>query len=233
MHLHLISRKKAKDIGLKFYFSGTPCLHGNIALRRTPNFQCTCPPCYESERVRERAARKTNVQHRKDYREAYHAANRDELNQKKRERYQKNRDALLAGTQAWRKANPEHLRDYKRKTGRSDCAKRRASKRERIPPWFGEFDQFVMAECSTLAFERTLLTGVIWHVDHMIPLLARKACGLHCGHNLQVIPAFLNLKKQNRMIYTRPDEWLSELIQRRDDTLPSNLSPSWNTNGCE
>lgn len=211
MHLHIVSRKKAKELGLQFYFSATPCLHGKFAARRTTNFQCCCDICIACVRAREASYKATSPKV-KAYRSTYHAANRDVLNENKRSIYTKKRETLLANTRAWRKDNSEHLREYKRKTGRSDCAKRRAAKRERLPTWFGEFDRFVMDECADLAAQRTVATGIEWHVDHMIPLSARKACGLHCGANLQVIPAYLNLQKQNRLIYAEPGEWLAALI---------------------
>jgi hypothetical protein len=43
----------------------------------------------------------------------------------------------------------------------------------------------------------------------MIPLRAREACGLHVAANLQVIPASINQAKRNRLVLTRPGEWIS------------------------
>lgn len=77
--------------------------------------------------------------------------------------------------------------------------------------WYGEFDSFVFSESYLLAADREKVTGVAHHVDHMIPLFGKKASGLHCGLNLQVIPANLNQWKLNRMVLTEPDEWLSHL----------------------
>lgn len=43
----------------------------------------------------------------------------------------------------------------------------------------------------------TRSTGVAHHVDHIHPLKHPLFCGLHVYANLQIIPATLNIKKQN------------------------------------
>lgn len=73
---------------------------------------------------------------------------------------------------------------------------------------FGEFDQFVLAEAEAACQRRGAMTGYPWSIDHMIPL-ARG--GKHTWSNLQVIPAVLNSRKQDRLMYTEPGEWVSAL----------------------
>ena len=41
--------------------------------------------------------------------------------------------------------------------------------------------------------------GVKFHVDHLVPIRGKEVRGLHVQDNLRVIPAFLNLKKGNRL----------------------------------
>lgn len=88
---------------------------------------------------------------------------------------------------------------------------RHASKLAAVPGWYSEFDDFAIKEMSLLCRAREAATGIKWQVDHMIPLQSRTACGLHYAKNLQVIPAFLNAWKKNRMVLTVDDEWLSHL----------------------
>jgi len=76
------------------------------------------------------------------------------------------------------------------------------------PSWYGEFDAFVLSECEHLCKIRQSATGFDWHVDHMIPLKGRKASGLHCALNFQVIPAYVNLAKNNKNIMQEHFEWL-------------------------
>lgn len=50
-------------------------------------------------------------------------------------------------------------------------------------------------EAAALCRDREAATGFAWHVDHMIPLQAKEACGLHCATNLQVIPAMRSRRR--------------------------------------
>lgn len=75
-------------------------------------------------------------------------------------------------------------------------------------PDFGEFDRLVLAEAKEACKRREAMTGYAWAIDHMIPL---RRGGKHAWHNVQVIPARLNSAKADRLIYTRPGEWIETL----------------------
>lgn len=114
--------------------------------------------------------------------------------------YRAHRPKRLVDARIWAKENPDRRRAHH--------AKRRAGKRASIPAWYGELDDLVMTEAAHLCQLRQDVTGFAWHVDHMVPLLARTACGLHCAANLQVIPAAMNMAKSNKLRLTEPGEWL-------------------------
>jgi hypothetical protein len=74
-------------------------------------------------------------------------------------------------------------------------AQRRRAKIESFR--LSELDIFVIEEAYRLRDARRLATNFDWHVDHIVPLNHKKACGLHNAHNLQVVPAIWNLAKRH------------------------------------
>jgi hypothetical protein len=48
------------------------------------------------------------------------------------------------------------------------------------------------------AWRLTLNTGIVHHVDHIVPLKSPTVCGLHCEANLRVLQKTDNLKKGNK-----------------------------------
>ena len=80
-----------------------------------------------------------------------------------------------------------------------DAPKRRAAKANRTPTWLSCEDFWMMREAYSLCALRSKITGVKHHVDHVVPLRGKSVCGLHVPWNLQVIPAFENLIKSNKL----------------------------------
>jgi hypothetical protein len=104
---------------------------------------------------------------------------------------------------AWKRSNREYKRAYDRERrkaqperGRAHVAKRRATKLRATPAWLDPRDLLpIYHEAARLTAE----TGVLHHVDHIVPLRGDGVCGLHVPWNLQAIPAIENLKKGNRL----------------------------------
>lgn len=158
----------------------------------------------EEERKRRRAEyRKNNLLRIREH-ESRNANNRrEERNEFYRNHYKKNRDLILKRKKRYYSENPEVIAKNRHK--------RRARILSALPSWSGEFDDFVWKEASDLVRRRKDATGIQWAADHMIPLSGRRACGLHVWNNCQVIPASLNLWKNNKLVLTSPCEWIAHL----------------------
>lgn len=99
----------------------------------------------------------------------------------------RNREACSARIRDWKARHPHKLTHY--------FYKRKAAELCAMPSW-ADLDamQAVYAEAQRLQAE----TGVPYHVDHIVPLLSKFVCGLHCEANLRAIPASVNTSKSNR-----------------------------------
>lgn len=223
MQFEVITKDEAESRGLTRYFTGKPCVHGHVAERNLAGACMTCKDEYNrkyyaenGERMREGfkryaeknpeimlRAREKFERLNPGYNSAKHAAKRDERNASSRAYHAQNSDEINARKAKQRRENRAAPSVWE--------GKRRARKLSAVPPWFGELDDLVALEAADLCQRRELATGAPWHIDHMIPLQAREACGLHCAANLQVIPAAMNLAKGNRMRLTQPGEWIAHL----------------------
>jgi hypothetical protein len=170
----------------------------------------TCKTCGAEKPLEEFTKQKTS-------KDGYGKKCKDCHNEYKRGQYAKNPAAAIARTKKWydehspewktgpRKkiitADPNYeynkTKSYRERNPgwmAAQCAKRRAVKAQATPDWANEF---FVEEAYRLANLRTKVTGLEWHVDHIVPLQHEDACGLHTEDNLQVIPATLNYKKSN------------------------------------
>lgn len=100
-----------------------------------------------------------------------------------------NREQILAYQKEYKQKYP-HLNAKKE-------AKRRASKLNATPAWLTEDDDFIFNEIYEMRAIRSNDTGVTHHVDHIVPLQGKDACGLHVWWNMQLLPASENISKSN------------------------------------
>jgi 5-methylcytosine-specific restriction endonuclease McrA len=158
---------------------------------------------------------------KREYDRAYRAANREKIAAaKKLEAVEKphlgaarkakyreaHRTELRAKGVAYNRDNSEaraaYLRSYQKKNldkVRAWAMKYHASKLQRTPNWLTEDDFWMIEQAYEIAVKRTQATGVMCHVDHIVPLQGENVSGLHVPWNLQVITEVENKQKGNRL----------------------------------
>lgn len=172
-----------------------------------------CGFCKDCAKAKSRAKYLANQTRRLEDAAKYRAENKESIKEyrlahkeKAREEYAKyhvqNRAALLARYRARRAAKPQEVReaskDWRGKNPhivRRHAALRRLSTKKATPAWARPEK---ISEFYLTADALSMHTGDMWHVDHIVPLNSPLVCGLHCEHNLQILPASENLSKSNR-----------------------------------
>lgn len=127
----------------------------------------------------------------KEYRRSYYLKNTDRAREARRRHQRKNREQ-------YRIKNSEYDRLHRPERAARE-AFRRAQKLKATPPWLNDEHKKLIEIIYKQRYELSLEKGIIYHVDHIIPLISKNVCGLHVPWNLQIISAVENLQKGNRV----------------------------------
>ena len=177
--MKIVSRAKAKEQGLKRYFTGKPCKRGHVCERQVSNK--TCVQCQQDRVAKYQQTSENYRRYHKSYAHEWYLKNQELTKSRSRAWQQHNREAANASKAKWAKAHPELARYYVRL--------RQSRLLQRTPPW---------ADLEAIkAFYESCPDG--YHVDHYYPLQGESCSGLHVLENLRHIPAEENLSKGNKM----------------------------------
>ena len=143
-----------------------------------------CKPCYAAWK---RDWRKNNPELVAAQLARARERNPDVFKQYDKRSYYKNREKRIAKARKWNVENKEAFAARE--------AARRAAQIKATPAWA---DVKSVKALYVKAAELTKTTGILHHVDHIIPLVSGVVAGLHVPDNLRVIPAYDNQSKSNR-----------------------------------
>jgi len=115
--------------------------------------------------------------------ERYNLLNRGQYLESKKASYNKLQSKHLVYARRRRKNNPA--------LGVALNVKYRATKLKRTPTWANHFEIKMFYDVAKVLSRG----GVLFHVDHIVPLRGKEVSGLHVQDNLQVLPWHENLKK--------------------------------------
>ena len=177
--LTVISRKDARAAGLKRYFTGKPCSRGHISERLV---NAGCVECHSILGAKAEAKARAEGKEWATARSRNHYARDPQRRRDSSKRWRdRNRDRVREAGRDWRERNL------------AICAHHASLRKARIlqatPPWVDlEEIKEIYRQCPEGH-----------HVDHIMPLVHAKLCGLHVPWNLQYLPASENRRKGNRI----------------------------------
>jgi hypothetical protein len=181
------TRQEAKNLNVKYYFTGMPCVSGHIALRETKG---NCIECrkIQSKKDTERRKGKPKSEAAKAAAKRYYEKNKDKVKLKAASRD-------ITSVRSYKKKhklnNPEY---YKALTNQ-----RRKRFKDATPIWLTKEQKKDIRNLYLEALKKFEETGVPYEVDHIIPINGKDVSGLHVSWNLRVITREENLRKSNKV----------------------------------
>ena len=181
------TRKEAQETKATHYFTGLPCKHGHIALRKTKG---TCMDCLKLEWAETNAKRallpKSEASKKAGIK--YYENNKELVKSKALSR--KHED-IVRYKKTWAKNNPE--------IQKANVKHRRTKHKQATPKWLTQEHKTEIKQFYLDAMLVSKVTGVPYAVDHIVPLRGELVSGLHVPWNLAVITREENSKKSNKI----------------------------------
>lgn len=155
----------------------------------------------ESILVKQKEYKKLNKYYYLNKSKEYYTKNREYCLLKIKEYQEENKEIVNQRKLKWAKENPDKIKEATKKYNKNNKnkkafyqSKRRAMKLQATPKW-SESDRIQLIYEKAKWLES--LTGIKYHIDHIVPLKSDKVCGLHVWSNLQILSVEDNCRKGN------------------------------------
>jgi hypothetical protein len=148
----------------------------------------------ESILLRNKIYNLNNKDIRKIYNDEYRQKNSKSIKEQKRIYRQENNKVINLRHSLWVKNNLDKVN--------AKNTRRKTTKLNRTPNWSNQKDINILYKD---AKELKKLTGINFHVDHIVPLKSKFVSAFHVVANLQILEAKENLSKGNRYWPDMPD----------------------------
>ena len=181
------TRKEAQETKATHYFTGLPCKHGHITLRKTKG---TCMDCLkiEWEETNAKRALLPKSEASKKAGKKYYENNKEIVKLRAQSRKP---EVIMQYRRAWQKNNPELVK--------ADNKHRRTKHKQATPKWLTQEHKAQIKQFYLDAMLVSKVTGIPYAVDHIVPLRGEFVSGLHVPWNLAVITREENSKKSNKI----------------------------------
>lgn len=205
-HAIFIEREEARELGLKRYFTGEPCIHGHIEERLVSITMCV--GCGREHRARWTAANPNGpkIAAHKSY-----LKHKDKVNQKVKDRRARDPEYDLRRTRARRAIDPDYRKQYNRdwRAANPDKVrgwwKARRALKHKAGGTYTEQDLFVIfvAQHGLCVCGASLLDSTT--EDHIVPL---KRGGTNWPSNIQLLCQPCNDSKGKKLMSEWRPAWL-------------------------
>lgn len=156
----------------------------------------------EELKVKHKIYRENNKENKSIYNKQYRQDNSEKVATYQKEYREANINSLKDSKKQYQINNVESIKESKKQYRKNNASKinaynvnRKAIKLQRTP---ASADLAAIEKIYKECIRITKETGILHHVDHIIPLQGKDVCGFHVENNLQIITALENLTKGNR-----------------------------------
>lgn len=195
------------------------CIDKFYFIKSKNKYNAACKDClnyYRRKKGLTESQRQSNIKRSREY----YKNNKKELLKKQKIYSSKNKDKISKNNKRYYKDNSENIKNYRktyyqknkekellrikeysnRNKAKCNAIKRKYdySKLNATPKW-ADIQKIETVYEKVKWLEK--LTGLRYHVDHIIPLQGENVCGLHVWENLQILEASINCSKRNNYDY--------------------------------